>query len=98
LTNNRFGLILCFSLKGPSMSYDIDKFVNTNPVNVEFNEEAFNGEEEQVFDLFKRMADWDANRKTDDTNDDAYPVIVLEKNNVPYAWYDLEMFCGYLKA
>ena len=80
------------------MSYDVDEFVNSNPVNVEFNEESFNSEEERVFDLFQRLADFDVGRRSDDTNDDAYPVIVLEKNNVPYAWYDLEMFCGYLKS
>ena len=68
------------------------------PVNVSFVEESFNSEEERVFDLFKRLADFDVGRRSDDTNDSAYPVIVLEKNNVPYAWYDLEMFCGYLKS
>ena len=80
------------------MSYDVDEFVNSNPVNVSFVEESFNSEEERVFDLFQRLADFDVARRSDDTNDSAYPVIVLEKNKVPYAWYDLEMFCGYFKS
>ena len=80
------------------MSYDVDEFVDSNPVNVTFIEEEFNSEEERVFDLFQRLADFDLDRRSDDTNDSAYPVIVLEKNKVPYAWYDLEMFCGYLKS
>ena len=80
------------------MSYNTHDFVNSNNVNVAFDEEAFDSEEELAFDAFKRLADWDTNRSTDDSNDDAYPVIILEKNNVPYAWYDLEMFCGFIKS
>lgn len=80
------------------MSYDVDEFVNSNPVNVSFVEESFNSEEKRMFDLFKRLADFDLDRISDDTNLSAYPVIVLEKNKVPYAWYDLEMFCGYFKS
>jgi hypothetical protein len=34
----------------------------------------------------------------DNSNDDAYPVIVLERKNKPIAWYDLEMFCGFAKV
>ena len=79
------------------MSYDVDEFVNSNKFNVEFISEELNNEEETAFDFFKQMSDWDPVRRTDDSNDDAYPVIVLEKNNVPYAWYDLEMFCGFVK-
>jgi hypothetical protein len=85
-------------MKGPTMSYYVDEFVNSNPVNVQFDEEAFDSQEELVFDLFKKLVDWDPARRSDDSKDDAYPVIVLEKDNMPVAWYDLEMFCGYVQA
>lgn len=74
------------------MSYDIDEFVNSNAVNVEFNQEAFNNDEELVFEMFQKMVDFD------DTNDNAYPVIVLVKNTNVVAWYDLEMFCGFINV
>ena len=80
------------------MSYDIDEFVNSNRVNVEFRQEAFDSQEELVFDLFKQLVKWDPACRSDDSNDDAYPVIVLERDNVPIAWYDLEMFCGYVQS
>jgi hypothetical protein len=80
------------------MSYDVDAFVNSNRVNVQFDEVELGHDEEKAFDLFKNIVKWDVDSMRDNSNDDAYPVIVLERKNKPIAWYDLEMFCGFAKA
>ena len=72
------------------MSYDVDEFVNSNCLNVQFDELQLNNDEEKAFELFKNIV------KHDILNEDAYPVIVLERNDKPIAWYDLETFSGFV--
>jgi hypothetical protein len=80
------------------MSYDVDEFVNSNRFNVQFDEVELGHDEEKAFDLFQNIVKWNVDSMRDNSNDDAYPVIVLERNNKPIAWYDLEMFCGFAKV
>ena len=80
------------------MSYDVDELVDPNRFNVQFDEVELGHDEEKSFDLFKNIVKWNVDSMRDNSNDDAYPVIVLERNNKPIAWYDLEMFCGFAKV
>lgn len=71
------------------MSYDIDKFVNANIANVEFDIAMFKYDEDLMTTEFEKSI------KFDKVNSDAYPVLVYEMNTKAVAWYDIEMTVGY---
>lgn len=64
------------------MSYDINKFVNTNKANVRFsNDEA--------------QSDFEQKIAFDNVNAQAFPVLVYEMKTKAIAWYDTEMSMGF---
>jgi hypothetical protein len=67
------------------MSYDIDKFVNTNKVNVSFDDESDEVQSELEFEKLVQFNEIDST---------AFPVLIYKMNNEPVAWYDLERFVG----
>ena len=70
------------------MSYDIDMFVNTNKAFVTFEDQS---DEELSQSQFEKLITFDK------VNTQAYPVIVYEMNTKAVAWYDIEMFAGFVK-
>jgi hypothetical protein len=70
------------------MSYNIDKFVNTNKAFITYadhlDEDFCQSEFEEFFEF-------------DKVNTEAYPVLVYEMNTKAVAWYDIEMFTGFVK-
>ena len=71
------------------MSYDIDMFVNTNKANVFFDDESDEG---QCASDFEKLVTFN------EINTKAYPVLIYEMNTKAVAWYDIEMFTGFVKA
>ena len=70
------------------MSYDIDMFVNTNKAFVTFEDQS---DEELSQSNFEKLVNFDK------VNTNAYPVLVYEKNTKAVAWYDIEMFMGFVE-
>jgi hypothetical protein len=70
------------------MSYDIDMFVNTNKAFVTFADQS---DEELSQSKFEELINFDK------VNTQAYPVLVYEMNTKAIAWYDIEMFAGFVK-
>ena len=88
--------------------YNLDTFVNSNPpVSVVFNEVNVNRDFvaaytskninlalANVYDKYE--AKFLADVVYDSVNTQASPVHVYEKAGKPVAWYDTEMYCGYI--
>ena len=70
------------------MSYDIDMFVNTNKAFVTFEDQS---DEELSQSQFEKLVNFDK------VNTQAYPVLIYEMNTKAVAWYDIEMFMGYVE-
>lgn len=70
------------------MTYDIDKFVNTNKAFVTFEDQS---DEELCQSNFEKLVNFDK------VNTQAFPVLVYEKNTKAVAWYDIEMFMGFVE-
>lgn len=70
------------------MTYDIDKFVNTNKAFVTFEDQS---DEELCQANFEKLVNFDK------VNTQAFPVIVYEMNTKAVAWYDIEMFMGFVE-
>jgi hypothetical protein len=68
--------------------YDIDKFVNTNKANIEFDDKF-------DYDEDLSQAEFEKSIKFDKINTQALPVLVYELNTKAVAWYDIEMFMGH---
>jgi hypothetical protein len=76
--------------------YDLDEFVNNSKNNVDFRKYE---DDASTIDMFERLpAMFAAKFKWDTLNESADPVLVWELNGQPVAWYDCEMFVGYIKA
>jgi hypothetical protein len=71
------------------MTYDIDKFVNTNKAFVTFEDQS---DEDESQSKFEKLVNFDK------VNTEAYPVLVYEMNTKAVAWYDIEMFMGFAKV
>jgi hypothetical protein len=71
------------------MTYDIDKFVNTNKAFVTFEDQS---DEDESQSQFEKLVNFDK------VNTQAYPVLVYEMNTKAVAWYDIEMFMGFAKV
>jgi hypothetical protein len=70
------------------MTYDIDKFVNTNKAFVTFADQS---DEELSQANFEKLVNFDK------VNTQAFPVLIYEKNTKAVAWYDIEMFMGFVE-
>ena len=70
------------------MSYDIDMFVNTNKAYITFEDQS---DEDESQSKFEKLVNFDK------VNTNAYPVLVYEMNTKAVAWYDIEMFMGFVK-
>jgi hypothetical protein len=70
------------------MTYDIDKFVNTNKAFVTFEDQS---DEEVSQANFEKLVNFDK------VNTQAFPVLIYEMNTKAVAWYDIEMFAGFVK-
>jgi hypothetical protein len=71
------------------MTYDIDKFVNTNKAFITFEDQS---DEDESQSKFEKLVNFDK------VNTEAYPVLVYEMNTKAVAWYDIEMFMGFAKV
>jgi len=71
------------------MTYDIDKFVNTNIAFVTFEDQS---DEELCQSNFEKLVNFDK------VNTQAFPVLIYEMNTKAVAWYDIEMFMGFAKV
>ena len=71
------------------MTYDIDKFVNTNKAFITFEDQS---DEDESQSKFEKLVTFDK------VNTEAYPVLVYEMNTKAVAWYDIEMFMGFAKV
>ena len=70
------------------MTYDIDKFVNTNKAFVTFEDQS---DEELCQSNFEKLVNFDK------VNTQASPVLIYELNTKAVAWYDIEMFMGFVE-
>ena len=70
------------------MTYDIDKFVNTNKAYITYADQS---DEDQCQSQFEKLITFDK------VNTQAFPVLVYEMNTKAVAWYDIEMFAGSVK-
>ena len=70
------------------MTYDIDKFVNTNKAFVTFADQS---DEELCQSNFEKLVNFDK------VNTQAFPVLIYEMNTKAVAWYDIEMFMGFVE-
>jgi hypothetical protein len=70
------------------MTYDIDKFVNTNKAFVTFEDQS---DEDVSQSKFEELV------KFDKINTKASPVLIYELNTKAVAWYDTEMFMGFVE-
>jgi hypothetical protein len=70
------------------MTYDIDKFVNTNKAFVTFEDQS---DEEVSQANFEKLVNFDK------VNTQAFPVLIYEMNTKAVAWYDIEMFMGFVE-
>jgi len=70
------------------MSYDIDMFVNTNKAFVTFEDQS---DEDESQSQFEKLITFDK------VNTKASPVLIYEMNTKAVAWYDTEMFTGFVK-
>jgi hypothetical protein len=70
------------------MTYDIDKFVNTNKAFVTFEDQS---DEELCQSNFEKLVNFDK------VNTQAFPVLIYEMNTKAVAWYDIEMFMGFVE-
>jgi hypothetical protein len=70
------------------MSYNIDEFVNTNKAYVTYADQS---DEDVCQSKFEELINFDK------VNTKAFPVLVYEMNTKAVAWYDIEMFTGFVK-
>jgi hypothetical protein len=70
------------------MTYNIDKFVNTNKAFVTFEDQS---DEELCQSNFEKLVNFDK------VNTQAFPVLIYEMNTKAVAWYDIEMFAGFVE-
>ena len=90
LTINQNGnTIETYSFERSTM-YDIDKFVNTNKANIEFDDKF-------DYDEDLSQVEFEKSIKFDKINTQALPVLVYELNTKAVAWYDIEMFMGHVQ-
>jgi hypothetical protein len=71
------------------MFYDIDKFVNTNKANI-YTSFDCDEDEVQCATEFEKLV------KFDEIDSTAYPVLIYKMNTKAVAWYDLEMYMGFV--
>jgi hypothetical protein len=88
-TNQNGNTIASYSVERDSM-YDIDKFVNTNKANIEFDDKF-------DYDEDLSQAEFEKSVTFDKINTQAFPVLVYELNTKAVAWYDIEMFMGHVQ-
>ena len=69
----------------------MENFVNTNKANVAFN--VPHGRKVNIDALEAKFA---ATVAHDSVNDEAFPVIVYERNSKQVAWYDMELMRGFI--
>lgn len=69
----------------------VSTFVNENKANVAFK--VANGRNVNIDALEAKFA---ATVQHDKVVDEAFPVIAYELNNKLVAWYDMELFAGYI--